>query len=141
MPSLSAVMPALVAGIHVLRPCNIKDVDGRDIGVRKHAVLWTAMPGHDEVRNPALSNSVMPSQDVTWRDEPGHDTSRVYRGGIRIRSSSCAWVNSVGVNFRATASFTIVSSPVILSGSTEARGKKSSRVRLALASVILSQSE
>src|SRR5262249_62022908 len=25
-----------------------QDVDGRDIGVRKHAVLWTAMPGHDE---------------------------------------------------------------------------------------------
>ena len=24
-----------------------KVVDGRDIGVRKHAVLWTAMPGHD----------------------------------------------------------------------------------------------
>ena len=24
-----------------------KHVDGRDIGVRKHAVLWTAMPGHD----------------------------------------------------------------------------------------------
>jgi len=28
-------MPALVAGIHVLRPCEIKDVDGRD------------KPGHD----------------------------------------------------------------------------------------------
>ena len=41
------VMPGLVPGIHVLRPCNSKDVDGRDIGVRKHAVLWTAMPGHD----------------------------------------------------------------------------------------------
>ena len=69
------------------------------------------------------------------------DLSAAYRGGIRIRSSSWALVNSVGVNFKATASFTIVSSPVILSGSTEARGKKSSRVRFALASVILSQSE
>jgi hypothetical protein len=29
---------------------KIKDVDGRDIGVRKHAVLRTAMPGHDEWR-------------------------------------------------------------------------------------------
>jgi hypothetical protein len=25
-----------------------EDVDARDIGVRKHAVLWTAMRGHDE---------------------------------------------------------------------------------------------
>jgi hypothetical protein len=33
-------MPALVAGIHVVRPCNIKDVDGRD------------EPGHDEVEIP-----------------------------------------------------------------------------------------
>jgi hypothetical protein len=65
MPGLTAVMPALVAGIHVLWPCNSKDVDGRDkpghdkskdvggrdIGVRKHAVLWTAMPGHDAMLN------------------------------------------------------------------------------------------
>src|SRR6478672_11376090 len=29
-----------------------KDVDGRDIGGRKHAVLWTAMPGHDEWESP-----------------------------------------------------------------------------------------
>jgi hypothetical protein len=49
----SIVMPGLVPGIHVLWPCNSKDVDGRDepghdkskdvgsrdIGVRKHAVL------------------------------------------------------------------------------------------------------
>jgi hypothetical protein len=41
-------MPGLAPGIHVLRPSNSKDVDGRDIGVRKHAVLWTAMPGHDK---------------------------------------------------------------------------------------------
>ncbi len=26
---------------------NKKDVDACDIGVRKHAVLWTAMAGHD----------------------------------------------------------------------------------------------
>src|SRR5689334_21819978 len=50
-------MPALVAGIHVFKPCNSKDVDGRDIGVRKHAVLRTAMPGHDESRfNPSRSS-------------------------------------------------------------------------------------
>jgi hypothetical protein len=32
MPAMnpSTVMPALVAGIHVLRPCNSKDVDGRN---------------------------------------------------------------------------------------------------------------
>jgi hypothetical protein len=34
--NLSAVMPALVAGIHDLRLCSAKDVDGRD------------KPGHDE---------------------------------------------------------------------------------------------
>src|SRR5262245_21223340 len=70
---------------------------------------------------------------------PGHDQFR-QRGGIRISSSSCALVSSVAVNFKSTASFTIVSSPVILSGSTAARGKNSSRVRLALASLMLSQS-
>jgi hypothetical protein len=26
----------------------VKDVDGRDIGERSDAVLWTALPGHDE---------------------------------------------------------------------------------------------
>jgi hypothetical protein len=41
-------MPALVAGIHVFGHCTKEDVDGRDIGVRKHAVLRTAMPGHDK---------------------------------------------------------------------------------------------
>jgi len=36
-------------GIHVLsQKRDSEDVDGRDIGVRKHAVLRTAMPGHDE---------------------------------------------------------------------------------------------
>ena len=36
---LSPVMPALVAGIHDLKAVKSKDVDGRNIGVRKHAVL------------------------------------------------------------------------------------------------------
>jgi hypothetical protein len=36
---LSAVMPAPVAGIHVLTVVQKEDVDGRNIGVRKHAVL------------------------------------------------------------------------------------------------------
>jgi hypothetical protein len=43
---MAIVMAALVAGIHVFGFLK-QDVDGRDIGVRKHAVLWTAMPGHD----------------------------------------------------------------------------------------------
>jgi hypothetical protein len=34
-------MPALVAGIHVLKQARSKDVGGRDIG----GVLRTAMPG------------------------------------------------------------------------------------------------
>src|SRR5207302_10868783 len=63
-----------------------------------------------------------------------------YLGGIWISSTSCSLVNSVAVNFSATASFTIVSSPVIVSGSIAGGGKKSSRVRLAFASVMPSQS-
>src|SRR4026208_1535389 len=40
-------------GIHVLsQKRDSEDVDGRDIGVRKHAVLRTAMPGHDEQSEP-----------------------------------------------------------------------------------------
>jgi hypothetical protein len=42
---LSAVMPALVAGIHVWRPCNSKDVDGRDKPGHDEGGLC---PGHDE---------------------------------------------------------------------------------------------
>jgi len=45
MDNLSCVMPGLVPDIYVFFFC--RDVDGRDIGVRKHAVLRTAMPGHD----------------------------------------------------------------------------------------------
>jgi hypothetical protein len=46
-------MPGLVPGIHVFYSSR-KVVDGRDIGVRKHAVLWTAMPGHDVVMLPGI---------------------------------------------------------------------------------------
>ena len=42
-------MPGLVPGIHVL--ARKKDVDGRDIGERSDAVLWTAMPGHDDLES------------------------------------------------------------------------------------------
>ena len=65
----------------------------------------------------------------------------IYLGGIWIRSSSWALVSSVAVNFRAAASLTMVSRPVMRSGSTDVRGKKSSRVRFAFASVIPSHSE
>src|SRR5262245_61713982 len=57
-----------------------------------------------------------------WQRWP-RDIENGYRGGIRIRSSSWALVISAAVNFKATASFTIVSSPTILSGSTAARKK------------------
>jgi hypothetical protein len=41
-------MPGLVPGIHALSHYyRLENVDGRDMGARKHAVLWTAMPGHD----------------------------------------------------------------------------------------------
>jgi hypothetical protein len=32
-----------------LQKISKKDVDGRDIGERRDAVLRTAMPGHDEI--------------------------------------------------------------------------------------------
>jgi len=38
-------MPGLVPAIHVLFADSLEDVDARDIGVRKHAVLRTAMRG------------------------------------------------------------------------------------------------
>ncbi|MGB8756253.1 MAG: hypothetical protein WCD26_11585, partial [Pseudolabrys sp.] len=57
---LSTVMAGLVPAIHVLHRKLKKGVDARDkrghdkregyirhIGVRKHAVLWTAKAGHD----------------------------------------------------------------------------------------------
>jgi hypothetical protein len=40
-------MPGFMPGIHVFTRCNSKDVDGRDKRYAKHAVLRTAMPGHD----------------------------------------------------------------------------------------------
>src|SRR5215510_12233869 len=52
-------MPAVVAASRSSRRCNTKDVDGRDIGVRKHAVLRTTMPGHDVERH--LLAIVMPA--------------------------------------------------------------------------------
>ena len=45
------------------RLCSLtrdKDVDGRDRGVRKHAVLWTAMPGHDSGKIVHSSESADP---------------------------------------------------------------------------------
>jgi hypothetical protein len=68
---LSTVMPALVAGIHVFGHCTKEGPamtaekhrplkgDGRDIGVRKHAVLRTAVPAHDAAVRHCLS-TVMP---------------------------------------------------------------------------------
>ena len=41
-------MAGLVPAIHVLLVALPEDVDARHIGVRKHAVLRTAMAGHDE---------------------------------------------------------------------------------------------
>jgi len=41
-------MAGLVPAIHVFVIATPEDVDARDIGVRKHAVLRTAMRGHDD---------------------------------------------------------------------------------------------
>ena len=45
-------MAGLVPAIHALLFCTAEDVDARDIGVRKHAVLRTAMPAHDVEKPP-----------------------------------------------------------------------------------------
>src|SRR5689334_15608596 len=45
---LSSVMAGLVPAIHVFPDARPQDVDARVIGVRKHAVLRTAMPAHDD---------------------------------------------------------------------------------------------
>ena len=49
MPTTLSVMAGLVPAIHALPAANGKDVDARDIGVQKHAVLWTAMREHDGI--------------------------------------------------------------------------------------------
>ena len=41
-------MPGFVPGNQALRYYIAEGVDGRDIGDRSDAVLWTAMPGHDD---------------------------------------------------------------------------------------------
>jgi hypothetical protein len=41
-------MPGLVPGIYVLYLAEQWAVDGRDIGERSDAVLWTTMPGPAE---------------------------------------------------------------------------------------------
>src|SRR5712672_2823571 len=46
-----AVMPALVAGIPIRDARCLPKRDGRDIGERSDAVLRTAMPGHDGIRD------------------------------------------------------------------------------------------
>src|SRR5512139_360253 len=45
---LAAVMAGLVPAIHVFLAARTEDVDARHIGVRKRAVLRTAMAGHDD---------------------------------------------------------------------------------------------
>ena len=47
----------LIAAILIIFSCGTKTVDARDTGVRKHAVLRTAMRGHDngELRLPDFS--------------------------------------------------------------------------------------
>ncbi len=44
-------MAGLVPAIHVFLITRPKDVDARHTGVRKHAVLRTAMAGHDVLIN------------------------------------------------------------------------------------------
>jgi hypothetical protein len=67
---LSTVMPGFMPGIHVLRPCNNKDVDGRN------------KSGHDELKRtaslpscPALFRASTPSLTIfktpkTWMAGP-----------------------------------------------------------------------
>ena len=57
-----------------------------------------------------------------------------YLNGTWISSASWSFVSCDAVNLSVTASGTIMSRPTILSGSTAALGKNSSRVRFAIAS-------
>src|SRR4029453_17940039 len=126
------IEPSCPAVCRAAKSC-LQRVSKQDVDVRDK-------PGHDVVETHCLSAVMpgfLPGIHVFYFEISGQFRQR---GGIRIRSSSWALVSSVAVNFKSTASFTIVSSPVILSGSTAARGKNSSRVRLALASLMLSQS-
>ena len=56
-------MAGLVPAIYVFVAAGFQDVDARYICVRKHAVLQTAMRGHDE-GNPVLEREI---------PELGHD--------------------------------------------------------------------
>ena len=106
--SFNPVMPALVAGIHVLFAARKQDVDGRDIGERSDAVLRTAMPGHDEscglnktIYTTRSFNPVMPAlvagihvflaarkQDVDGRDI-GERSDAVLRTAMPGHDESC----------------------------------------------------
>src|SRR5262245_3560698 len=55
----------------------IKDADGRDIGVRKRAVLWTAMPGHD------VGKFVRVVQALPVRACPRLRGGRLHRGACK----------------------------------------------------------
>ncbi len=77
-------MPGLVPGIHVL--AAKQDVDGRVIGERSDAVLWTATPGHDELKGDNQSSGssftieapwLEPAQNVTGLGELSTNTRRM----------------------------------------------------------------
>src|SRR6185369_8999249 len=80
-----AVMAGLVPAIHVLLVETAKDVDARDIGVPKHAVLQTAMRGHDyiealtksfsaatNIRGDGIAAALQVHAHVLDRDRPAH---------------------------------------------------------------------
>ena len=65
-------MPGLVPGIHVLRPCNSKDVDaGTSAGmtVERRKRDDRAKPGHDAVHNIASKTDV-DARDIGGRKQP-----------------------------------------------------------------------
>jgi hypothetical protein len=47
-----------------------KDVDARDIGVRKHAVLWTAMRGHNDCESAIKLQNIKPGIIVGRVNQP-----------------------------------------------------------------------
>ena len=106
-------------------------VDGDDSAVARRETLGDVPDVEQRLRHQGLF-TLCPQSANGWHGAAADPQ----RGGIWISSASCSFVSGAAVNLSATASGTIVSRPTILSGSTAALGKKSSRVRLAIAGVM-----
>jgi hypothetical protein len=69
-------MPALVAGIHVLQPSQIKGVDGRD------------EPGHDDAESRSICRLVLFDHLVETRDQRDRDYDAERLAVLRLTTRS-----------------------------------------------------